>query len=74
MEAAPQEAGDAPDDRAVLWDEERTAKRLGMTTAWLQADRSRRKLQLPFVKIGRAVRYRPEDVEAFIKRNLKTSG
>jgi len=29
---------------------------------------------LPFVKVGRLVRYRQEDVEAFVSANLQTVG
>lgn len=48
-----------------LWDEEETARFIGKSVSTLQKERLRGD-GLPFVKLGRSVRYRPEDVHAFI--------
>lgn len=39
---------------------------LGVTVGSLQIWRTTRRYPLPYVKSGRLVRYRPEDVQAFI--------
>ena len=55
-----------------LWKEDRTAKHLGMSVAWLRKRRLDREPPFP-VRLGAAVRYRPEDIEAYIE-SLATSG
>jgi predicted DNA-binding transcriptional regulator AlpA len=44
---------------------------LGITTHTLAIWRCTKRVNLPYAKIGRAVRYRTEDVCAFITRQLK---
>ena len=51
----------------VLWDEKETAAYLGIEPQTLCAWRSTARFALPYIKVGRLVRYRPEDVEAFIE-------
>jgi excisionase family DNA binding protein len=45
-----------------------TAERLGVKACTIRAWILRRK-HLPFVRLGRSVRFAPEVVEAFIERN-----
>ncbi len=49
-----------------LLDETQTAERLGVSPNTLQVWRSSKRYPLPYVKIGRNVRYRASAVEAFI--------
>ena len=53
-----------------LFDTERAAHFLGMSTQFVEQDRSTRRHGIPFVKLGRAVRYRRADLEAWVQRNL----
>lgn len=48
-----------------LWDEAETARHIGKAISTLQKERIRGD-GCPFVKIGRLVRYRPEDVRAYV--------
>lgn len=50
-----------------LVDEKVAAEILGVTAGTLSVWRCVRRYPLPYTKIGRAVRYRVEDLEAFIK-------
>ena len=54
----------------VLWTPRRTADYLGKSEAWLENDRWRG-ATIPYIKIGRAVRYRAADVVAYVERNLQ---
>jgi len=56
--------GSSPEQAACLWDERQAATFLHCSVEFLQADRSRAK-RIPFIKLGRAVRYDPEDVKAY---------
>jgi excisionase family DNA binding protein len=49
---------------ACLWNERQAAKYLNCSVEFLQADRVRAKT-IPFIKLGRAVRYDPVDVKAY---------
>lgn len=42
---------------------------LGLSAHTLRQNRSTGKLKIPFVRFGRAVRYRLEDLQAFIAQN-----
>jgi excisionase family DNA binding protein len=53
-----------------LLTETQVAERYGVTKPCLRRWRVEGRA-LPFVKIGRCVRYRPEDVEAFILQNVR---
>ncbi len=58
---------------SMLIDERETAKALGVTVACLRRWRWAG-THLPFIKLGnRLVRYRMEDVQAFIDSNLRNS-
>ena len=49
-----------------LLDEKQAAKLLGTSPGVLQVWRCNRRVQIPYVKIGRSVRYKPEDLTNFI--------
>jgi len=51
---------------APLVDEKVAAEILGVTAGTLSVWRCTRRYPLPYTKIGRAVRYRVEDLERFI--------
>ena len=51
----------------VLWDEKQAADYLGLNHKTLTTWRTNKRYNLPFIKVGRLVRYRPEDVEAFLE-------
>jgi excisionase family DNA binding protein len=51
-----------------LLTEKEAAQRLGLSVSTLQQRRFRGRLPA-FVKLGKAVRYRPEDLDAFIEQN-----
>ncbi|MBT2988020.1 MAG: helix-turn-helix domain-containing protein [Candidatus Thiodiazotropha sp. (ex Ctena orbiculata)] len=46
----------------------KTAETLGVSPGTLQVWRSTGRYNLPFVKVGGRVMYRPDDVQAFIER------
>jgi excisionase family DNA binding protein len=50
------------------------AARLGYSVQTLAIWRSRNPGRLPFVRIGRTIRYRPEAVEQFISEHENTGG
>jgi len=60
---------DATTSKKLLWDERETAERLNVarSTLW----RLRRDGRLPYVTVGRAIRYRVADVHDFIERNTR---
>ena len=45
---------------------------LGVTEGTLMAWRSTSRYPLPFVKVGRLVKYRSQDIQEFIKQRLRT--
>jgi hypothetical protein len=51
-----------------LLDEKTVAEILGLSIQTLRNDRCTRR-RIPYVKIGKAVRYRPEDIQALIDGN-----
>lgn len=53
-------------NRDILLTPEQVAELLGVTPHTLAVWRSTGRYDLPFVKTGRLVRYRPEDVQTFI--------
>lgn len=57
----------AQPDLARLWGEKEAARYLGVSVEFLQADRAKAR-RIPYVKLGRAVRYDPVDVLAFKER------
>jgi excisionase family DNA binding protein len=54
----------------VLLRPHEVAARLGVSPGTLAIWRCTGRYRLPFVKVGRLVLYRPEDLEAFIQRRL----
>jgi hypothetical protein len=50
------------------------ARLLGTTVAHLEAGRLRNTLDLPFYKLGKLVRYKLSDLEAFRERHRVTPG
>jgi excisionase family DNA binding protein len=46
---------------------EEVAKILNVSTAWVYDHADRKRPQIPSVRLGKAVRFRPEDVEQFIR-------
>ena len=48
------------------------AKILGVTAPTLSVWRATQRYNLPYVKIGGKVMYRPEDIQDFIKRRTMT--
>ena len=55
-------------DRAVFLDEEALARRWGISRRTLANQRSAGRSPLPYVKIGRSVRYLLSDVQAAERR------
>lgn len=60
------ESNPAP-DTSRLWGEREAARFLGVSVEFLQVDRSKAR-RIPYVKLGRAVRYDPADVIAYKDR------
>lgn len=54
-------------DSSRLWDEKMAATFLGLSVEFLQQDRAKAR-RIPFIKLGRAVRYDPLDVRAYTER------
>lgn len=54
-----------------LWDQEETALDLNISPRTLERWRQTGEVLLPYIKVGRAVRYRPEDVRAFKERQVR---
>jgi hypothetical protein len=61
----------APSERV---DEKRAAEILGLSPGTLAVWRCRRRYPLPYQKIGRAVRYRVADLEAFAQSRTVGGG
>ena len=53
--------------RPKLWTEAEAADYLSVEPQTLCAWRCTRRYNLRFIKVGRLIRYRPEDVEAFLE-------
>lgn len=53
--------------RRVLLTENETAERLGLSPHTLTVWRSTRRYDLPFIKLGRSVRYAEDAIERFIE-------
>ena len=49
---------------------EQAAERLGLAPKTLEKDRCTRSIGVPFVKLGKTVRYRDSDLDAFIASKL----
>ena len=49
------------------------AKWLGVSSGWVRDHATRKVPRLKAVKVGKLLRFRPEDVETFIRAGLRTS-
>jgi excisionase family DNA binding protein len=56
-----------------LLDTEQAAAHLGVTVGTLNVWRSTGRHQLPYLKIGRNVRYRLSDLDVWLEARLRTS-
>ena len=56
-----------------LINEFEAAKRLGISVLTLRVWRCNKRYSLKYIKVGKCVRYRPEDIEDFIE-NCESSG
>lgn len=54
----------------VLWDQRQTAEYLDVSPKWLERDRWQG-ATIPYLKVGRAVRYRAADVITYVNRNMR---
>lgn len=61
-------------DSAALLSEREAASFLGIAPRTLSIWRSTKRYPLPFVKVGRAVRYRREELERFIAARTVAGG
>lgn len=57
-----------------LLTQEEVAERLGLKASTLEMWRSHKRYDLPYIKMGRLVRYKQEDVEKFIESWGKMGG
>jgi len=62
----------ASTDAAILWDENELSAKSGIAVSTLQKQRMRGD-GIPFVKLGRLVRYRPADCAAFFAERVVRS-
>ncbi|MFP1645694.1 helix-turn-helix domain-containing protein [Pontitalea aquivivens] len=53
----------------VLWTQRQAAEYLGKSEKWFERDRWAG-ATIPYVKVGRAVRYRAADVVAYVQANM----
>jgi predicted DNA-binding transcriptional regulator AlpA len=60
-------------DIRMLLDCHAAGKILGIAPSTLAIWRSTKRYALPFVKIGRLVRYREQDIEKFVESRLRNS-
>ena len=60
--------------RSELLDERQTAEFLNVSPGTLSVWRSTGRYHLPFVKVGRKVRYRRSDLEAWLESRARISG
>lgn len=56
-----------------LLNTDQAAAKLGIKAQTLRIWRIQRNNPLPFIKLGKSVRYDPSDLDAFIERNRRTS-
>ena len=52
---------------------EQASQRISVPTATLAVWRCTNRVTIPFIKIGRAVRYKPADIDAFVAANTHGS-
>lgn len=56
-----------------LMNQKQVAEILGMSEAWLEMSRFK-KTGIPYIKIGRSVRYRTSDVNQWLEMNAQLAG
>lgn len=59
--------------RRTLLDEDHAARWLGLSVRTLQSWRCRRSDGPPFIRLGRAIRYDPDDLDNFIAKRRRRS-
>lgn len=62
-----------PTNRLRLLREQEVAELLDVPRATLATWRSRWSDRLPFIRLGRSIRYRPQDVEAYLAAQTRRS-
>lgn len=67
-------SSDVIDAGRELLDEQKAAAVLGVSPGTLGVWRSTGRYALPFVKVGRAVRYRRSDIDAWLESRTRASG
>ena len=67
-------SSDVIDAGRELLDEQKAAAVLGVSPGTLGVWRSTGRYALPFVKVGRAVRYRRSDIDAWLESSTRASG
>ncbi|MCB1822512.1 MAG: helix-turn-helix domain-containing protein [Candidatus Competibacteraceae bacterium] len=58
---------------APLLDPDQVAEILGVSTKTLNVWRCTGRYNLPFVKVGSRVKYRPSDVDVFVQRRTRST-
>ena len=58
----------------MLVNDKQAAKILGIAPATLAVWRCTKRYALPYVKVGRLIRYKQSDVEAFIESRIQLGG
>ena len=53
----------------TLYNTKQVSAWLGLPVKTLECDRGRNLIGLPYIKIGKSIRYRKEDIEAFMARH-----
>lgn len=61
-------------NKSVLLDEKQAAEHLTVSPGTLQVWRSTGRYSLPFIKVGRNVRYRLDDLDAWLAARARESG
>ena len=61
-----------PSHEEALLTPNHVSMRLGVTPETLQAWRTHGRYDLPYIKVGRLIRYRPDDVSRFIVDRMKS--
>jgi excisionase family DNA binding protein len=61
-------------NNAELIDEQQAAEFLGLCPGTLSVWRSTGKYKLPFIKVGRRVRYRRSDLELWLESRTRSNG
>jgi excisionase family DNA binding protein len=57
---------DGPTSTSGLWDVQQVAEWLGVSRAWIRDHATRKQPRIPHIKLGKLLKFRPEEVEQFI--------